>query len=164
MPHPALSIIAAEHRSLAAVLSSLQFLIQDIRGRGIEPDFELLSVILDYIDVFPERVHHPKEDQYLFKLLRNRTDEANIVLDELQAEHAKGDELIRNLRREQRSLVWTEAAGSASQALSTDRASRTGPDRCRSSEASSPVICVTALAATTPAGVVLRSSRSSYCA
>ena len=98
MPPSALSIITAEHRSLAAVLRSLQFLIQDIRGRGVEPDFELLSVILDYIDAFPERLHHPKEDQYLFKLLRERTDEANVVLDELQTEHSKGEELIHTLR------------------------------------------------------------------
>ncbi|MBI3629444.1 MAG: hemerythrin domain-containing protein, partial [Candidatus Rokubacteria bacterium] len=85
-------------RSVGAVLSSLQYLVQDIRDRGHEPDFELLSLILDYIDAFPERLHHPKEDKYLFALLRARTNEADRVLDELQAEHAKGDALIRTLR------------------------------------------------------------------
>ena len=99
MPPAALSIIKDEHRSLVAVLQGLQFLVRDIRDRGVQPDFELFTLIIDYIDIFPEQFHHPKEDQYLFKALRARTDEANAVLDDLEREHARGDELIHALRQ-----------------------------------------------------------------
>lgn len=50
--------------------------------------------MLYYIDAFPERFHHPKEDRYLFPLLRAR---APAVLDELASEHREGVEHLRTL-------------------------------------------------------------------
>lgn len=96
--HGALEIIREEHRSLTAVIRSLEYLAQDARNGGAEPDYELVAIILDYIDAFPNRFHHPKENEYLFKALRRRSAEAGAVLDELEAEHARGDELVHNLR------------------------------------------------------------------
>lgn len=98
MPPVALAVIRDEHRALTAVLQALQSLARDIRERGVEPDFDLFSLILDYIELVPEKLHHPKEDQYLFKAMRARTAEAGAVLDELEAEHARGDGLIHALR------------------------------------------------------------------
>ncbi|MBI2016846.1 MAG: hemerythrin domain-containing protein, partial [Candidatus Rokubacteria bacterium] len=98
MPPAALTIIRDEHRTLTAVLQGLQFLVKDVRDREIAPDFELFTIILDYIDVFPDRFHHPKENDHLFKRLRARTREADAVLDELEAEHAQGERLIHELR------------------------------------------------------------------
>ena len=89
------SIIHAEHRSLSAVLWSLNYLV---RGTGTEPDFELLSLMIDYIDLFPERLHHPKEDQHLFTALRMRAADAAAILQELTAEHARGAHMIDDLR------------------------------------------------------------------
>jgi branched-chain amino acid transport system ATP-binding protein len=97
MPQAVLKI-EAEHRSIAAVLHCLEHLVRAIGSGASEPDFELLSVILDYIDVFAERFHHPKEDRYLFTLLRDRTAEAHAVIEDLVAEHAQGDRLIHDLR------------------------------------------------------------------
>jgi len=94
----ALAVIRDEHRSLVAVLQGLQFLVRDIRDRGVEPDFDLFSLIVDYIEIFPEKLHHPKENDYLFKAVRTRTAEANAVLDELEREHAQCDALIHSLR------------------------------------------------------------------
>jgi hemerythrin-like domain-containing protein len=93
--HHAMSIIHAEHRSLSAVLWSLNYLARETR---IEPDFELLSLMVDYIEMFPERLHHPKEDQHLFTALRRRTAEAEAVLQTLTAEHARGAHMIDDLR------------------------------------------------------------------
>ena len=90
-----MSIIHAEHRSLSAVLWSLNYLV---RGTGTEPDFELLSLMIDYIDLFPERLHHPKEDQHLFTALRRRTADAGAILQELAAEHKRGAHMIDDLR------------------------------------------------------------------
>ena len=93
----ALRIIEDEHRSLAAVLHGLLYLVREIRLRGEAPDFELLGAMLHYIDAFPERFHHPKEDAYLFRCLRERDPAAAALLDRLEEEHREGARRIRDL-------------------------------------------------------------------
>ncbi len=93
----AIRIIEDEHRSLAAVLHGLLFLVREIRLRGAAPDFPLLGAMLDYIDAFPERFHHPKEDAYLFRCLRERDPATGTLLDRLEAEHRDGVRRIREL-------------------------------------------------------------------
>jgi hemerythrin-like domain-containing protein len=92
-------IINDEHRSLAAVLHGLLYLVREIRDRGAKPDYELLSAMVYYIDAFPERYHHPKEDEYLFKLLRVRAPEIAPLLDELHAEHSESKRRIRDMEQ-----------------------------------------------------------------
>jgi hemerythrin-like domain-containing protein len=65
----------------------------------MKPDFDLLGAMVYYIDTFPERFHHPKEDQYLFRLLRIRHPEAAPLLERLEAEHRAGAEKIRTLEQ-----------------------------------------------------------------
>ncbi len=98
MPESAVSIILSEHRTLGAVIRSLQYVARDAERRAVDLDEDLVEVILDYIDAFPNRFHHPKEDQYLFKALRLRSAEASELLDELQSEHARGDGMVARLR------------------------------------------------------------------
>ena len=93
----ALRIIEDEHRSLAAVLHGLQYLVREIRLRGAAPDFELLGAMLHYVDAFPERFHHPKEDAHLFRCLRLRDPGAAALLDRLEEEHREGARRIRDL-------------------------------------------------------------------
>jgi hemerythrin-like domain-containing protein len=113
--------IQAEHRAIAAVLHGLQHLVGEI-GRGAQaPDVELLSVILDYIDMFPEQFHHPKEDRYLFRLLRERTAEAHAVIENLVAEHAEGARLVRELRHALTVYRATGASGFEPFATAVDR-------------------------------------------
>ena len=95
----AIGIIRDEHRSLAAVLHGMLYLVAQIRDRGAKPDFDLFGAMIYYIDAFPERFHHPKEDQYLFKLLRIRHPESAPLLDRLQVEHRAGAEKIRTLEQ-----------------------------------------------------------------
>ena len=45
----------------------------------------------------PERLHHPKEDAYLFQRLSARTREFDAVLKVLRAQHASGDALVRDM-------------------------------------------------------------------
>ena len=75
------------------------YLARGIRDRGMNPPFEVLGAMVYYIDAFPERFHHPKEDKYLFKLLRARCPEAHPLLDQLEEEHRAGDEKIRTLEQ-----------------------------------------------------------------
>jgi hemerythrin-like domain-containing protein len=106
--HEAERIIREEHRSIAAVLHGLIFQMREVTGRGAPPDFKVLKAMLDYIVSFPEQLHHPKEEEYLFAALRRRDPQAAGMLAALEAEHVTGDELIRAL---QESLLAYEKEG-----------------------------------------------------
>lgn len=95
----AIRIIRDEHRSLGAVLHGMLYLAREIRERGMKPRFDVLGAMVYYIDAFPERFHHPKEDEYVFKLLRARYPEAGPLVDQLQEEHRAGAEKIRTLEQ-----------------------------------------------------------------
>ena len=97
MKHQAAAIIQDEHRSLAAVLHALQYLVKDIRDRSRTPDFRLLHAMLYYIREYPERLHHPKEDRHLFAALKRRTHDADQAIADLDQEHAKGEQLLNEL-------------------------------------------------------------------
>lgn len=126
----ALTIIRDEHQTLSTVMASLQQFARDGRERGGKPDFPLLRVTVNFLDVFSGRLHHPREDAHVFSVLRDKisavasvfgslTDgqgpgsgigglrhrmiEAGAILEELAAEHRRGAELIGNL---QRTLAW----------------------------------------------------------
>lgn len=95
----AIHIIEDEHRSLAAVLHGLLYLVREIRDHGMKPPFDVLGAMVYYFDAFPERFHHPKEDGYLFLRLRARCPEARPLLDRLEAEHVAGATKIRELEQ-----------------------------------------------------------------
>jgi len=91
--------IGDEHRSLAAVVHGLEFLVREARDTGKPPSFALLRSMLHYIKVFPEALHHPKEDKYLFRKLRERTSEFNETLAELERQHVTGRQLVEKLEQ-----------------------------------------------------------------
>ena len=95
----ALSILKDEHRSIAAVLKGLMSHVAQARDGRVPADVHLAAAMLDYLQAYPERLHHPKEDEYLFRFLRRRTGEANAVLDQLQEQHTRGAQLLGELRR-----------------------------------------------------------------
>ncbi len=84
----ALSIIRNEHRTLAAVIHALEHVAADMAAGKLTPDYKLLWSILYYIEEFPERLHHPKEDAVLFPRLRERSHDIDEALDQLGREHA----------------------------------------------------------------------------
>lgn len=83
----AIAILRDEHRSLAAVLHALIELVGD---PARQPDAALLRAMVFYIEQFPQRLHHPKEDAYLFRRLHQRTQEFDAVLAELEQQHVNG--------------------------------------------------------------------------
>ena len=84
-PIQAIGIIREEHRSLAAVLHAWQHLLKTASDGNTPPDPALMRAMLRYIKAFPLALHHPKEDEYLFRRLRERTHTMNAELDELVA-------------------------------------------------------------------------------
>lgn len=93
-----LDIIHDEHQALAAMLGGLRTLVGEIEAGRLQPDFDLLGAMIRYIDEVPEKVHHPKEDQYLFAKLRLRCPEALPFIEQLEAEHLQGEARISTLR------------------------------------------------------------------
>jgi hemerythrin-like domain-containing protein len=107
----ALNIIRSEHRALAAVIHGLQFLVEQVRKGGPAPDMKVFRAMIHYIDTFPERLHHPKEDRYLFARIQQRYPEANSIISGLEAQHVHGAQLIRELERAL--LAWEEEGATA---------------------------------------------------
>ena len=95
----AVSILKSEHRSISAVLHALKELARMAHDATARPRFQVLRSMVRYIDQYPEKLHHPKEDQYLFARLVARAPETRLLVEELQAEHEEGVRLIRELER-----------------------------------------------------------------
>lgn len=97
MQNEAIAIIQDEHRSLGAVLHGLRHLVKEMRERGKAPDFQLLGAMLYYLDAFSEKLHNPKETTYLFARLRERTNECDTLIADLEAEHVRSSKIGREL-------------------------------------------------------------------
>lgn len=106
----AIDIIHNEHRALAAVLQALRVVLDGIRDQGREPDFQLLSALIEYITQVPEKLHHPKEDDQLFARLRQRCAALAPLLDRLQVQHREGTAMIQAV---QGGLIRYQAQGAA---------------------------------------------------
>lgn len=99
----ALSVLRGEHRLLAAVRHGLRMLTRDAQDTSVKPDFAVFQAMIRYIDDFPERLHHPKEDTFLFPRVAARSPDAVPLIEVLRAEHVQGARLIRDLEN---SLAW----------------------------------------------------------
>ena len=95
----AILTIRDEHRSISAVLHALKQLAKDAEDSSVEPRFAVFRAMIYYIDQFPERLHHPKEEKYPFARLEQRSPEAKALIEDLRAEHIMGAQLIRDLEQ-----------------------------------------------------------------
>ena len=91
--------IQQEHRSISAILSGLRELARAAHNSAVKPDFRVLNAMVHYIDAYPEKLHHPKEEESLFKPLLARAPFTSLIIAELRGQHAKGERLIRELQR-----------------------------------------------------------------
>jgi hemerythrin-like domain-containing protein len=94
----AIAIIQDEHRAITAVVEGLRHLVAEIAAGRMAPDHALLGALFHYVELFPERLHHPKEDDYLFARLRARRPDAAPLLDGLHREHEIGRERFAELK------------------------------------------------------------------
>ena len=93
----ALSAIKDEHLSLAAVVDALGHIVQRA-GLAAEPgDEQIIEAIISYLREFPERLHHPKEEAYLFQKLGVRYPERKAEICELCQQHKREKELLADL-------------------------------------------------------------------
>lgn len=118
-PGRAIGIIRDEHRSLAAVIHAWTHVLATAREAGTPADVALMRAIVRYVQQFPVKLHHPKEEAYLFRRLRARTTSCNAELDELERQHERDDQLVAALAQLVEALATADAQGqlSATRAL-----------------------------------------------
>lgn len=85
-----------DHRNMSIVLDVLDDVVR-ATSSGEDPDFELIDEIMRYMTVYPDAVHHPKEDIVYRQLQAERPDLAE-GLDDVQADHIAIAELGTALR------------------------------------------------------------------
>lgn len=95
----AIRILRDEHRSISSVLHGLQELARTAQDPRVRPDFSVLRAMIYYIDAFPERLHHPRENDALFPRVLERSPSAAALVRELRDEHETGAKMIRELER-----------------------------------------------------------------
>ena len=69
----AMRILMDEHQSLAAIIHAIRHMIGEIEAGRLQPDHKLLEAMVHYLEAYPEKRHHPKEDAFLFGPLRSVT-------------------------------------------------------------------------------------------
>lgn len=90
--------IRSEHRSLAAVIHGMKALAEDAGSGRRAPDFALLWKMIYYVEAYPDSIHHPNEDQYLFARVRERSPTSSDLLDELVRQHRDGESKLNDVR------------------------------------------------------------------
>lgn len=97
MTREAVRIIHEEHTAMSAMLQTLHLVARRLKAGSNPQDFDLVRSMLFYMDEFPERLHHAKESSVLFPKVRAKAPEVSEVLDQLDAQHARGTTAIREL-------------------------------------------------------------------
>jgi hemerythrin-like domain-containing protein len=69
-PRGAIHVIFKEHEQLSAVIAGMLRFVRLLETGGKTPGLMVFRAMLYYIREYPEQVHHPKEDNYLFARLR----------------------------------------------------------------------------------------------
>ena len=103
-----LDIIRDEHRSIYAVLDGLRYLARHSLTGKLTVDPKVFRLMLHYLETYAERLHHPREDQYLFAAMRQFGPQAEAVIAGLERDHAGGERTLRDLDH---CLARCEAAG-----------------------------------------------------
>ena len=98
-----LSELREDHRNMALVLNVLERTIETATN-GEDPDFELIDEIMRYMTVYPDAVHHPKEDVVYAELKKQRPDLAD-GLDDVPEDHQQIAVLGGKLRDDVEAIV-----------------------------------------------------------
>lgn len=93
----ALSVISQEHANLWRLTVAIDRVVEGLREPA-DVDAAFFKAAFDYLEHFVDRVHHPKEDDYLFPRLRRRDGQAASLIDRLESEHRAGPGQLMGLR------------------------------------------------------------------
>ncbi len=87
-----------DHRNMSLMLNLLERESNRIY-EGKEPDYELLGDVMHYMTVYPDAVHHPKEDR-LYAELRAFRPDLSVGFERITMDHRHIAELSVKLRNE----------------------------------------------------------------
>lgn len=90
----ALGVIVDEHRSIAAVVRGMRDLVLQAQASGDAPDLVSLEAMLAYLQAFPLKLHHPKEEAFLHRFMRLRVPGCDALLSEIEAQHVHEHVLV----------------------------------------------------------------------
>ena len=93
-----LAELRADHKNMTLMLNLLERESNRIY-EGAEPDYELLGDIMHYMTVYPDAVHHPKEDR-LYAELRAFRPDLSVGFERITMDHRHIAELSLKLRNE----------------------------------------------------------------
>ncbi len=110
--HPGTRVIHEEHDRLHAVLQAMRYFVRATRDGARPPGCKVFRAMLLYIVDYPEKLHHPKEEQ-LFSVLQLRTDSVNDELAQLRAQHVRGEAMVRELEHKLTQYELNREAGFA---------------------------------------------------
>ena len=91
-------IIKHQHRATASVLFAVRALARNALRSGNPPDFAWLRTLLGYVERFPERLHNPNEETYLFNVLQRREPGMARTVARLRRDHAASTGYANRLR------------------------------------------------------------------
>lgn len=94
----AIASIQKDHQRFNALLGCLEAVLENAEN-GVPPKNELLEAMIDYIESFMDRYHHPKEDEYLFRVLRKRDPSLESVLNNLREDHYQGRRRLEGVKQ-----------------------------------------------------------------
>ena len=89
VPGLALQRLLEDHKVLCGVIEALEMRLPQISKR--DPDtLDLLANLIDYIAEYPDRVHHPREDRIIERLIdKGLTPSERIIVELTVAQHAE---------------------------------------------------------------------------
>ncbi|NQV79196.1 MAG: hemerythrin domain-containing protein [Alphaproteobacteria bacterium] len=85
----AIASIQKDHQRFDALLSCFETILEGA-ANGPPANADLIRAIVDYIGSFMDVFHHPKEDEYLFRVMRRRLPDMESVLNHLREDHYQG--------------------------------------------------------------------------
>lgn len=98
--------LAHEHRRLARLLDLLEGLLDQFHD-GVEPDYELMCELLEYMIDYSDQVHHPSED-LIFERVLALPDHGHEVLRRAIKEHETLGQVNRRFKESLEGIVHEE--------------------------------------------------------
>jgi len=101
-----LTRLGEDHRRLTRIMNLLEGLLDRFHG-GVEPDYELMCELMEYLIDYADQVHHPSED-LIFERLLQAPDQGHDVLRRLTLQHEALAQLNRRFRESLEGIVHEE--------------------------------------------------------
>lgn len=93
------NVIHLDHINFDRVLNVLQDTVSElVDGNSKDRQKQdLLYSIIYYIRMYPDQVHHPKEEKHLFPIMLQKCPDARDLIDRLKAQHSMGEQRVGEL-------------------------------------------------------------------